>query len=63
MQCPRCQHANLPQAKFCLECGVRFGVAGAQCSTPLPAGAILSTPTNADSLTALGCRTTLLPPA
>ena len=21
MQCPRCQHENPPQAKFCLECG------------------------------------------
>jgi Double zinc ribbon len=21
MPCPRCQHENLPQAKFCLECG------------------------------------------
>jgi predicted amidophosphoribosyltransferase len=21
MQCPRCQHENRPQAKFCEECG------------------------------------------
>jgi GAF domain-containing protein len=25
MQCPRCQQANPPQAKFCLECGTPFG--------------------------------------
>jgi two-component system, NtrC family, sensor kinase len=25
MQCPRCQHDNPPQAKFCLECGAPFG--------------------------------------
>jgi len=25
MQCPRCQHENPQQAKFCLECGVRLG--------------------------------------
>ena len=25
MQCPRCQHQNPPQAKFCLECGAPFG--------------------------------------
>jgi class 3 adenylate cyclase len=39
VNCPRCQHENPPQAKFCLECGVRFAVACAQCHTPLPAGA------------------------
>ncbi|MGH7331990.1 MAG: zinc-ribbon domain-containing protein [Candidatus Rokuibacteriota bacterium] len=39
MKCPRCQHENPPQAKFCLECGARFAVACAQCGTPLPAGA------------------------
>src|SRR5262245_57425670 len=39
MQCPRCQHANPPQAKFCLECGTRFTQKCAQCGTALPAGA------------------------
>ncbi|MGH2385824.1 MAG: double zinc ribbon domain-containing protein, partial [Candidatus Limnocylindria bacterium] len=33
MQCPRCQHENPPQAKFCLECGARFASACAQCGT------------------------------
>ena len=35
MQCPRCQHENPPQAKFCLECGAGFAVACAQCGTQL----------------------------
>jgi Double zinc ribbon len=39
MQCPRCQHANPPQAKFCLECGTRLALACAACATELPAGA------------------------
>jgi class 3 adenylate cyclase/tetratricopeptide (TPR) repeat protein len=39
MQCPRCQHENPPNAKFCLECGARFAVACAQCGTQLPVGA------------------------
>jgi len=39
MKCPRCQHENPPQAKFCLECGARFAVACAQCDTQLPVGA------------------------
>jgi class 3 adenylate cyclase len=39
MQCPRCQHANLPQAKFCLECGTRLVLTCAACATELPAGA------------------------
>jgi class 3 adenylate cyclase/tetratricopeptide (TPR) repeat protein len=39
MQCPRCQHENPPQAKFCLECGTRFAAACAQCGTQLPVGA------------------------
>jgi ribosomal protein L40E len=39
MQCSRCQHANPPQAKFCLECGTRFTQKCAQCGTDLPAGA------------------------
>jgi GAF domain-containing protein len=32
MRCPRCQHENPPQAKFCLECGSRLG--GLAASTP-----------------------------
>jgi class 3 adenylate cyclase/tetratricopeptide (TPR) repeat protein len=39
MQCPRCQHANPPQAKFCLECGSRLALTCAACATELPAGA------------------------
>jgi len=39
MQCPRCQHENPPQAKFCLECGAGFALACAQCGTQLPGGA------------------------
>jgi class 3 adenylate cyclase/tetratricopeptide (TPR) repeat protein len=39
MQCPRCQHRNPPQAKFCLECGARFAGCCAQCGTQLPSGA------------------------
>src|SRR5262245_38931842 len=39
MQCPRCQHENPSQAKFCLECGARFAHQCSQCGTELPAGA------------------------
>src|SRR5262245_56766636 len=39
MRCPRCQHENPAQAKFCLECGTRFAVSCVQCGTQLPAGA------------------------
>ncbi len=39
MQCPRCQHENPLQAKFCLECGTRLAVKCMQCGTELPAGA------------------------
>src|SRR5262245_60592525 len=39
MRCPRCQHENPSQAKFCLECGVRFAHQCSQCGTELPAGA------------------------
>ena len=42
MQCPRCQHENPPQAKFCLECGGRLARQCGQCGTELPA--ILLTP-------------------
>jgi class 3 adenylate cyclase/tetratricopeptide (TPR) repeat protein len=39
MKCPRCQHENPSQAKFCLECGGRFAHQCSQCGTELPAGA------------------------
>jgi class 3 adenylate cyclase/tetratricopeptide (TPR) repeat protein len=39
MQCPQCEQQNPPQAKFCLECGVRLVLVCTQCSTALPAGA------------------------
>ncbi len=39
MQCPRCQHENPPQAKFCLECGARFANKCGNCGTELPSGA------------------------
>ena len=39
MKCPRCQHENPPQAKFCLECGTALALKCAVCGTELPAGA------------------------
>src|SRR2546422_8085414 len=39
MKCPRCQHENPPQAKFCLECGARLAVTCAKCRSELPASA------------------------
>src|SRR5262249_61225184 len=39
MKCPRCQHENPSQAKFCLECGARLAHRCGQCGTELPAGA------------------------
>src|SRR5262249_55835921 len=39
MKCPRCQHENPVQAKFCLECGTRLSPVCAKCQTKLPAGA------------------------
>ncbi len=39
MQCPRCQHANPPQAKFCLECGTRLALVCGHCGLELPASA------------------------
>src|SRR5262245_22314412 len=39
MKCPRCQHENPVQAKFCLECGVRLSPVCAKCQTQLPGGA------------------------
>jgi len=39
MKCPRCQHENPPQAKFCLECGARVSLTCTKCRSELPAGA------------------------
>jgi len=39
MQCPRCQHENPPQPKFCLECGVRLALTCPKCRSELPASA------------------------
>jgi hypothetical protein len=39
MKCPRCQHENPPQAKFCLECGARVALTCKECRSELPAGA------------------------
>jgi class 3 adenylate cyclase len=39
MKCPRCQHENPSQAKFCLECGARLAPVCARCQTELPSGA------------------------
>ena len=39
MQCPRCQHENPSQAKFCLECGARVALTCTKCRSELPAGA------------------------
>jgi ribosomal protein L40E len=39
MKCPRCQHENPPQAKFCLECGARVALTCTKCRNELPADA------------------------
>jgi class 3 adenylate cyclase/tetratricopeptide (TPR) repeat protein/ribosomal protein L40E len=39
MKCRRCQHENPPQAKFCLECGVRAVLTCTKCRSELPADA------------------------
>ena len=39
MPCPRCQHENPPQAKFCLKCGARLVPKCANCATDLLADA------------------------
>src|SRR5437667_9525994 len=39
MKCPRCQHENPPQAKFCLECGARVALICTKCRSELPAAA------------------------
>src|SRR6516162_3213296 len=38
MQCPRCQHENPPDSKFCLRCGASLDLACTSCGTGLPAG-------------------------
>ena len=39
MNCPRCQHDNPSNAKFCLECGARLTLLCAKCQSELPSGA------------------------
>jgi class 3 adenylate cyclase/predicted ATPase len=39
MKCPRCQHENRPQAKFCEECAAQLAPTCANCGTPLSATA------------------------
>jgi ribosomal protein L40E len=39
VKCPRCQHENPSQAKFCLECGARVTLTCTNCRSELPAGA------------------------
>src|SRR3989442_9617534 len=39
MKCPRCQHENPPQAKFCVECGARVALTCTKCRSELPADA------------------------
>src|SRR5215831_3188164 len=39
MKCPRCQHENPPQARFCPECGTRLALVCAKCQSELSAGA------------------------
>jgi predicted ATPase/class 3 adenylate cyclase len=39
VKCPRCQHENPPQAKFCLECGIALALKCAACGTELPTDA------------------------
>src|SRR4029453_14007954 len=39
MKCPRCQHENPPQAKFCRVCGARVALTCTKCRSELPAGA------------------------
>jgi class 3 adenylate cyclase/tetratricopeptide (TPR) repeat protein len=39
MRCPRCQHENPPQAKFCIECAAPLAQRCTNCGTHLPPGA------------------------
>ena len=45
MQCPRCQQDNPPQAKFCLECGIRLSS-----SVTTDSGSHLQTPQQIEDL-------------
>lgn len=36
MQCPKCQHENPAQAKFCMECATKLELACSKCGTKLP---------------------------
>ncbi len=38
MQCPRCQHENPPDSRFCFECGSRLALACVNCGAELPPG-------------------------
>ena len=37
MKCPRCQHENPPQSRFCFECGVGLAPTCPSCGAELPA--------------------------
>ena len=39
MQCPRCQHENPQQAKFCLEYGASLALTCSKCRAELPGSA------------------------
>ncbi|MDX1615307.1 MAG: adenylate/guanylate cyclase domain-containing protein [Candidatus Promineifilaceae bacterium] len=39
MECPECQTANPPGAKFCFNCGTALSIKCRECSTALPPGA------------------------
>jgi class 3 adenylate cyclase/predicted ATPase len=43
MQCPRCQHENPSQSKFCAECGAPLAAACTRCGAPLAPAAELCT--------------------
>src|SRR4029453_15364807 len=36
MKCPRCQHENPSQARFCMACGAAVSARCAKCGTELP---------------------------
>lgn len=39
MECPKCQHQNPDDAKFCMECGTKLENVCSQCGAKLPPGA------------------------
>jgi hypothetical protein len=39
MQCPRCQHENPAEARFCMACDAGFSARCGKCGTELPADA------------------------